>query len=257
MSRFLTFVVEETLAGKSGAIKESVIAVEVFEKSGQYDPHADSTVRTEAGKLRAKLSRYYETQGQEDPIVISIPKGTYVPAFENRSPNGKGYYSKRPADSAWNSGYKRRWAWILSVSGCIAAAAGLWFLTERARRHPSSFTPVPLTSYPGEELQPTFSPDGTRVAFTWNGQTRDNFDIYVKEVGADRPLRLTTDPAKEFGPAWSPDGRSIAFGRLLNPLKSGIFAISSLGGRERKLAESRAPSVGWPQPFVAWTPDNK
>jgi hypothetical protein len=56
-----------------------VIALEVFEKSETYDPQADSTVRTEAGKLRSRLCRYYETQGSADLVIISIPKGTYVP----------------------------------------------------------------------------------------------------------------------------------------------------------------------------------
>ena len=49
----------------------------------------------------------------------------------------------------------------------------------------------------------------------WNGEKQDNFDIYLKQIGADTLLRVTTDPEKDFGPAWSPDGRSIAFGRRL------------------------------------------
>ena len=65
MSRFLRFIVETTLDGKSESIKEYVIAVEVFEKAEDYDPQADSTVRTEASKLRARLARYYETEGRE------------------------------------------------------------------------------------------------------------------------------------------------------------------------------------------------
>src|SRR3954447_26482171 len=78
MSRFLKFVVETTLQGNGPRIKEFVIAVEVFEKAESYDPQADSTVRTEASKLRAKLAHYYETEGREDPVVITIPKGSYV-----------------------------------------------------------------------------------------------------------------------------------------------------------------------------------
>jgi tetratricopeptide (TPR) repeat protein len=84
MSRFLRFVVEETLAGGGERIKEYSIALEVFDKNGDYDPHADSTVRTEASKLRSRLQRYYEAVGQEDPVIISIPKGGYVPVFASR-----------------------------------------------------------------------------------------------------------------------------------------------------------------------------
>src|SRR6266511_1441567 len=84
MTRFLRFVVDTTLEGNAGQIKEYVVAIEVFEKSEAYDPQADSTVRTEASKLRSKLTRYYEIEGHTDPVVISIPKGTYTPAFEDR-----------------------------------------------------------------------------------------------------------------------------------------------------------------------------
>src|SRR4051795_8435502 len=79
MSRFLRFVVEEVFASRGDRLKESVIAVEVFDKNPGYDPRADSTVRTEASKLRTKLRTYYETEGREDPFIISIPKGGYLP----------------------------------------------------------------------------------------------------------------------------------------------------------------------------------
>src|SRR5215470_390584 len=89
MSRFLRFVVETTLDGKSESIKEYVIAIEVFEKAEDYDPHADSTVRTEASKLRSRLSRYYETEGRDDLVVfITIPKGSYVAKFEDCNNGG-------------------------------------------------------------------------------------------------------------------------------------------------------------------------
>src|SRR5215831_21313349 len=64
MHRFLKYVVDTTLEGKGALIKEYVIALEVFDKPDAYDPREDSTVRTEASKLRARLSRYYENEGR-------------------------------------------------------------------------------------------------------------------------------------------------------------------------------------------------
>src|SRR5262245_47179467 len=84
MSRFLRYVLEQTLEGKSDRIKEYVIGVEVFDKDEGYDTQADSTVRTEASKLRARLNRYYEKDGAADPIVITIPKGAYIPVVQDR-----------------------------------------------------------------------------------------------------------------------------------------------------------------------------
>ena len=153
---------------------------------------------------------------------------------------------------------RRRSPWILAVLGFVAilAAAAGWVI-GRVPPQEGPVTPVPLTSYPGQELHPSFSPDGNRVAFAWNGEARDNFDIYVKQIGTERPLRLTTDPAKDFGPAWSPDGRFIAFGRLLALLKAGIFVIPAIGGPERKVAETTPPREGLAGPFLAWSPDSK
>jgi eukaryotic-like serine/threonine-protein kinase len=110
---------------------------------------------------------------------------------------------------------------------------------------------VPLTSDPGTEVDATFSPDGSQVAYAWNGPGQDNFDIYVEVVGSGSPLRLTTDAAADAEPAWSPDGRQIAFLRF-GP-DSGIYLVSPLGGRERKLLD--VPSLSGAG--VSWTPQGQ
>jgi tetratricopeptide (TPR) repeat protein len=84
LSRFLSFIVEATLEDRSAGIKESLIAVEVYGRPADYDPRVDSTVRVEAWRLRAKLREYYETSGQDDELIIDLPKGRYVPSFRER-----------------------------------------------------------------------------------------------------------------------------------------------------------------------------
>src|SRR6266576_2693202 len=74
VSKLLRFLVERHLDGKDDELKESVIGVEVFGRRPDYDPKLDSTVRTEAVRLRARLSKYYFTEGRQDPLVIDIPK---------------------------------------------------------------------------------------------------------------------------------------------------------------------------------------
>jgi hypothetical protein len=85
MSRFLRFVVEETAAGRASELKEYVVGVRVFDKAESFDPSIDPTVRVEASKLRAKLTRYYETEGRSDRILIDIPKGHYSASVRIRS----------------------------------------------------------------------------------------------------------------------------------------------------------------------------
>jgi Tol biopolymer transport system component len=67
----------------------------------------------------------------------------------------------------------------------------LWFGRSRSNLPETALMPAPLTSYPGFQTAPTFSPDGNQVAFCWDGEKRDNKDIYVKLIGGGPPLRLT------------------------------------------------------------------
>ncbi|MDX8441979.1 hypothetical protein [Mesorhizobium australafricanum] len=83
--RFLSYVVEEALSGRGDRIKAYTIAVEVFGRGQSFDPQTDPIVRIEAGHLRRALERYYLTSGQRDPILITIPKGGYVPVFARRA----------------------------------------------------------------------------------------------------------------------------------------------------------------------------
>src|SRR6516164_6114306 len=78
LSRFLRFVVERHLEGRDTELKESVIALKVF-GAHDYDPAQDSIVRTEAGRLRARLAEYYGDEGGNNPVIIELPKGGYVP----------------------------------------------------------------------------------------------------------------------------------------------------------------------------------
>jgi serine/threonine-protein kinase len=81
LSGFLRFVVERTLEGRAQELKESVIAIEVFGRKPDYNPKHDPIVRTEATRLRARLSQYYAEEGKGDPLVIDLPRGGYVPVF--------------------------------------------------------------------------------------------------------------------------------------------------------------------------------
>ena len=84
LGRFLSFVVETALAGNSEQIKESLVAIEVYGRRPDYNPQIDSTVRVEAGRLRARLRDYQESSGKQDAVQIELPKGTYAPVFRSR-----------------------------------------------------------------------------------------------------------------------------------------------------------------------------
>jgi adenylate cyclase len=79
--RFLSFVVLAVLEGRAEQIKAYTIGTEVFGRGEGFDPQADPIVRIEARRLRRSLEHYYLTSGRLDPIVISVPRGSYVPLF--------------------------------------------------------------------------------------------------------------------------------------------------------------------------------
>ena len=154
---------------------------------------------------------------------------------------------------------RRRPRWVIPIAGgavllAVAAAA----LILRKEQPETAFKTVIVTSYSGDEAEPALSPDGKHIAFSWNGEKEDNYDIYVKLVDAGNPVRLTQNPAPERAPAWSPDGRFLLFVRTSgSPPTGGYYVIPALGGAERKVADiPRVPSHR-PTPTGDWTPDCK
>jgi Tol biopolymer transport system component len=147
----------------------------------------------------------------------------------------------------------RTWGALLIIAAGFFAWRELHRTTEL-----EPLRAVALTTFPGEELYPSFSPDGKHVAFTWTGAKQDNTDIYVQQIGAGSPLRLTTDPLADYNPVWSPDGRWIAFLRGQSSSgvgKSELRVIPPLGGPERKLAEIRVREVYISRGYLDWCPD--
>lgn len=80
---FLTFIVEETLAGRDDEIKEYTIGRNALGKPADFNPQFDAAVRIHAGRLRRLLSEYYSTVGAKDDVRIEIPKGSYIPVFSD------------------------------------------------------------------------------------------------------------------------------------------------------------------------------
>jgi serine/threonine protein kinase/Tol biopolymer transport system component len=132
-----------------------------------------------------------------------------------------------------------------------AGGAALSYLGLRfgsGRRAPTVVTP--LTMYDGRAQSPALSPDGKMVAFMWEGEHHDDFDLYLKVIGSGEPLRLTSNPKPELTPLWSRDGRFIAFSRTpTGPAAGGnetICIIPVLGGPERTVGTGFAND---------WSPD--
>ena len=124
---------------------------------------------------------------------------------------------------------------ILTPVLAMAAIAGALWLWPRSRPATGQPRLEPLTANIGSETMPSLSPDGSQVAYVWNGENEDNAEIWVKALGSGTSLRLTNHPGADLLPSWSPDGGSIAFVRIHGT--TSIFTISPFGGPERKIME--------------------
>ena len=80
---FLGYAVLQALDGRSDLLKEYSIGIDVFGRSDRFDPRLDPIVRVHAWKLRARLAKYYETEGAQDALQIEFHKGSYAPRFTN------------------------------------------------------------------------------------------------------------------------------------------------------------------------------
>ncbi len=151
LRRFLSFIVEQSLAGQGHTLKESVLAHELYGKGTDFDGGTDPVVRVDARRLRDKLREYYE--GRPDPVVISLPKGSYMPVFEANSASPTNTaplvvlaepQEKGPVTTPRRA---RMAVGALALVAAVMAAVLAW----RALRSPADAPAqlLPLASYPG------------------------------------------------------------------------------------------------------------
>lgn len=174
------------------------------------------------------------------------------------------------AEAVPTSAHRRRPTWmrIAMVSILIVAGvAGFTFWNAKAPRDgiEAPASAVPLTGNAGYEAFPTFSPEGTRVAFSWQKPNQEGASIFVKLIGPGDPVALTSN-AQDFGPAWSPDGRQIVFLRARGSTRATIMIVPAVGGQARELAEigmyvqqisAHSRSNETAPPFLAWSADSR
>ena len=275
MARFLRFVVDQSLLGNADALKERQIGIKVFDRPQDWDPKLDNIVRSEARRLRAKLDAYAATANPDETVRITMPKGGYAVEFKDLSPPAPAAPACIPATGQQKAAplegveTKRPWRMSLMYASAMAllVAAALIFLIGNRRRTPvaaksENFEIVPFSTELGLQFSPAVSPDGSKIAFVWDGN-RGKYDIYVKSLKSGDALRFTSDASPDTHPAWSPDGTRIAFLRG-TPADSQLVLKNTAGGSERILRLIHVPLSTWSlaNPMAncqspTWSPDGK
>lgn len=214
----------------------------------------DTFVDFETG-LNTIIKRLRETLGDsaDSPAFIeTIPRRGYKFIAPVTVPTPAGAVEGRPRP------WRMIGAFVFAALVCLSL---VFHFSHRGKapqpsRELAEYKPIPFTSFVGREISPTFSPDGSQIAFAWNGNTTKGsadrgFDIYLKATGSETLVQLTHHPAQEISLSWSPDGAQIAFHRLAGS-ESGLYLIPALGGRERRLRSTSTRPFG-----LSWSRDGK
>jgi Tol biopolymer transport system component/predicted Ser/Thr protein kinase len=151
---------------------------------------------------------------------------------------------------------------LAGISALVLTVLLLLFRFHPAKNS-SQVEASPLTRLAGYELNGALSPDGQRVAFTWNNGGR--FNIYVKSIPSGEVKRLTYNPGHDLHPSWSPDGQNIAFVRI-SASERELVVVPAIGGGERLICPIHSFQPHWAGEATymthesigpAWSPDGK
>jgi hypothetical protein len=122
LKSFFVHVCQCALDNKPEAATEQQIGTRVYERPHGYNPNEDNIVRSQARLLRMKLEHYFANEGKEEPVVITIPKGRYLPVFETRAEEAAAV----PGNTPPMQGKSRRLLQILAVAAALFGLVSVW-----------------------------------------------------------------------------------------------------------------------------------
>jgi len=256
--KFLDFIVRETLAGRQDGRKEYTLGCDVFGRRNTYDPRQDGIVRVQASGLRKRMEDYYRNGGSNDPVVIELPRGGYVPCFRYSTENeGTSLETEGqdPEDSLPAGTVSSRWRKDLAgrlvavLIGCVISGLIFWTLVwshnpgRISVYHASTASP---TDFP--ELWKPFLDHGARNLIGFGAPlffSGDGFyarDIRVNAIGKESD-KIVRELARKFAIIRSPvDDLYTGVGEL-----ESVYLVSSFllaNGASTELANVRTVGTG-------------
>jgi TolB-like protein/tetratricopeptide (TPR) repeat protein len=218
----LRYLVDNVIGGRIGALRETTLALDVFGRDvATYDSAADPIVRVEMTRLRTRLKQYYAGAGRDDPIVIAVPKGSYVPRFARRAdepvapavdlgpPTLDPSTVESPASAAAPAALAsppRRWlpriapAMLVAVVALAVAGWALWRTNEP--RGPSTVAIIPYVA-PAEDR--ALAQTGEIVSAFMNVALSRMPDVRVVATSSVADAMRRTHDALEAGRTLSAD----------------------------------------------------
>jgi len=269
LAKLLTFCVNTSLAGEEETLKESTIGVMVFGRPPGYDTKLDPIVRVSARRLRQTLDLFYKSEGRQANVQIILPKGSYIPKFDcfpGGVPASKStdipvlsLDLPAPAPESYRKLDWRIWTLLAVVPIVVITVVFFKHLTKLpsiSDSESSGSALRPLTSLPGLKTDPSWSPDGKKIAFSWDRNESGIPHVYLQNRDSVLPVSLSRSTAPEVRPVWSEDGRSIA---LLREIRPGFYqlVLVEVATRKERILRSIEFSYAFEKPALDWSPDGR
>jgi TolB-like protein len=163
LKKFLEYVVSETIAGRGDRLKGFVIACDVFGKEDPSDAQTTTVVRVEAGRLRRRLKDYYDSEGRNDPVRITIPKGAYSASFSN-APRESTTHGPPRAPGAGRQLIQQPGIWVLLVFLLALIVFSVWKFRPDSAAEPDilhnirpTIAVLPFENMTGEDPDNSFA----------------------------------------------------------------------------------------------------
>ena len=217
----LRFLVEQSLQSHADRLKEYTIGSEAFGRGDSFDPRTDPIVRAEASRLRSRLQQYYATNGAADTLLITLPKGSYVPQIHAREIPAAGPVRVTTGEASSARGRFERFIWFV-LGGLTVGLAAALFIWARPTDPPTAAEFAAIEFHvelgtPDRSLgadvgnDVILSPDGTRIVFVALGSDGvSRLMTMGLRPGQGKVMRLPETEGARV-PFFSPDGRRVGF----------------------------------------------
>src|ERR1035438_5561041 len=251
-SRFLRYVVEAALEGRSASLKESAVWVQFFDREIGFAPKLDPIVRVTAGRIRERLDRYYESPHPDTTVRILLPKGRYIPEFVPFSTPDAAIALEVPtvespaaipeagigeAETPRQAAPRPKWRLpALACALLLLLSGGVWWYAATSLAPKRFDGPVSEFTFqlpPDQEIAGSWgrnlalSPDGTVLVYA--ARQDDALKLFVRRMDGS-PIQSIPGSEGAYAPFFSPDGKWIA------AYPSGSLKRFSLQGKQQDLA---------------------
>ena len=249
--RLLKYLADHSVAGDADQLKEYTVGVDAFSKPEGYDPRQDSTVRIQMGRLRQKLSEYYQDEGKTDAVVVDIPKGRFAVTCESRFTTlpDPPPLDPPPAEPLPPAPNRWRTAAAVLATACALLAAAVIYLAVRTPTRPSP-NAVPWSADLDQLWQPFLS-SGRPLRIVIGNPLFLQFEnkALYRDLSIETPdgLQNSTTVAAIGKALNSHENRPVHYYAAVGDVYAAFFLGQRLGPREPAISVVRSSQLQWQQ----------